>query len=310
MSAVVLTFNMDWGVANDDDLRFRRLVRNNLLAALLLGILVPLLPVPPVEHPVAEQPEQLATVVFEKEIVPPPPPPKPIERKPEPLPKKVEEPKPAPKPVHKQAVKPVPQPTAREKAERAGLLAMSDALSDLRDNSVATSFRNTRLTQGGGAERHVERAILTAGTTRGSGGIRTSGLSRDTGGSALAGRSTARVHSPAGNAGGGRVGGKGRGDKSAGRSIEEIQMVFDRHKGSIYSVYNRALRSNPSLQGKVVLKLTIAPSGKVTACSIVSSELGDAALGHKIISRVKMFDFGARDVTEVTITYPIEFLPA
>jgi len=204
----------------------------------------------------------------------------------------------------------VPKPSAREQAERAGLLAMSDALSDLRDNSVASNFRNTRLTQGGDNARHTERAILTAGTTRGSGGIRTSGLSRDTGGSALAGRATARVHSPAGNATGGSVGGKGRGDRSAGRSIEEIQMVFDRNKGLIYSVYNRALRSNPTLQGKVVLKLTIAPSGKVTQCSVVSSELGDPGLGRKITSRVKRFNFGAKDVNEVTITYPIEFLPA
>ena len=87
-------------------------------------------------------------------------------------------------------------------------------------------------------------------------------------------------------------------------------MVFDRNKGSIYSVYNRALRSNPALQGKVVLKLTIAPSGKVTHCSIVSSELADAELGKQISSRVKRFDFGAKDVAEVTITYPIDFLPA
>ena len=310
MSAAVLYFNLDWGVANDDDRRFRRILRNNLLLALALGILIPLLPVPPVEHPVVEQTEQLATVVFEKEIIPPPAPPKPVERKPERLPQKVEKPKPAPKPVHKQVAKPVPRPTAREKAERAGLLAMSDALSDLRDNSVASNFRNTRLTQGGGNARHTERAILTSGTTSGSGGIRTSGLSRDTGGSALAGRATARVHSPVGNAAGGTVGGKGRGDHAAGRSIEEIQMVFDRHKGSIYSVYNRALRSNPGLQGKVVLKLTIAPSGRVTQCSVISSELGDPELAHKITSRVKMFNFGAKDVDEVTITYPIEFLPA
>jgi TonB family protein len=87
-------------------------------------------------------------------------------------------------------------------------------------------------------------------------------------------------------------------------------MVFDRNKGSIYSVYNRALRKDPTLQGKVVLKLTIAPSGKVTHCSLVSSELDDAALGSKITSRVKRFDFGAKEVAEVTITYPIDFLPA
>ena len=87
-------------------------------------------------------------------------------------------------------------------------------------------------------------------------------------------------------------------------------MIFDRNKGAIYSIYNRALRQNPTLQGKVVLQLTITPSGKVSRCTVVSSELDDAALGDKIAQRVKLFDFGAEDVNEVTITYPIDFLPA
>ena len=87
-------------------------------------------------------------------------------------------------------------------------------------------------------------------------------------------------------------------------------MVFDRNKGAIYSVYNRALRSDPTLQGKVVLRLTIAPTGQVTRCELVSSELHDAALGEKIARRVKLFDFGAKNVEAVTITYPIDFLPA
>jgi hypothetical protein len=53
---------------------------------------------------------------------------------------------------------------------------------------------------------------------------------------------------------------------------------------------------------------TKALSGKVTLCKLVSSELHDPDPGKKIGQRVKLFDFGARDVE--TITYPIEFLPA
>ena len=87
-------------------------------------------------------------------------------------------------------------------------------------------------------------------------------------------------------------------------------MVFDRNKGAIYSVYNRALRKDPSLQGKLVLQLTMAPSGKVTACSVVSSELHDATLEQKISTRVKLFNFGAKSAEAVTITYPIDFQPA
>ncbi len=311
MTAASISFNMNWGVANDDDLRFKRIARNNLLAAIVLGMLIPFLPLPEIERPVPEEPPRLAKLIFEKEVIKPPPPPKPVIEQPKPLPQKTEKPKPVKKEVAVKKPQPVvPKVTAREKAQKSGILALSDSLSDLRQNTVTRNLSNTNLSQSGGQARKTERAVLTAGTTRSSGGIQTASLSRNTGGGSLAGRSTTTVHSPTGNAEGGSVGGNGKGSRSAGRSIEEIQMIFDRNKGSIYSVYNRALRQDPTLQGKVVLKLTIAPSGKVTHCSVVSSELGDAALGSKISSRVKLFDFGAKDVAEVTITYPIDFLPA
>ena len=41
----------------------------------------------------------------------------------------------------------------------------------------------------------------------------------------------------------------------ASRTDEEIQIVFDRYKSAFYRDYNRALRSNPTLQGKMVLRL-------------------------------------------------------
>ena len=311
MPAGALSFYMSWGIATDDDRRFNRIVRNNLLAVILLGLLIPWLPLPEIEKPIPEEPPRLAKLIFEKEIIKPPPPPKAVVKKA--IPKKAEAPKPVKKPKKVVLNKPrpvKPKVTARQKAEKSGLLALSDSLSDMRQNTVTKSFRNTNLSQAGGRARKTERAILTAGTTRSSGGIQTASFSRNTGGGSLAGRSTTAVHSPAGNAETGRVGGKGKGSRSAGRSIEEIQMIFDRNKGSIYSVYNRALRKDPTLQGKVVLRLTIAPNGKVTHCSIVSSELGNATLSSKITSRVKLFKFAAKDVNEVTITYPIDFLPA
>ena len=35
-----------------------------------------------------------------------------------------------------------------------------------------------------------------------------------------------------------------------------------------------------------------------------------ATVLQKISQRVKLFNFGSKDVDEVTITYPIDFLPA
>ncbi len=103
-----------------------------------------------------------------------------------------------------------------------------------------------------------------------------------------------------------RSGGGGK----AARSREEIELVFDRNKGRIYSLYARALRDNAELQGKLVLEFTIAPTGEVTMCRIVSSELRDADLERKIIALVRLFRFDPKDVDTVTTTKPIDFFPA
>jgi len=86
--------------------------------------------------------------------------------------------------------------------------------------------------------------------------------------------------------------------------------VFERNKGAIYAIYNRALREEPGLQGKVVLKLTIAPSGNVTDCRIESSELKTPELEAKLLARIRQFDFGAKDVDQMVVTWPVDFLPS
>jgi TonB family protein len=172
------------------------------------------------------------------------------------------------------------------------------------------------------------RALITSNATGGSGGINTSGYSRDTGGGGLAGRSTTLVEGVAGGRGGGGDGsnsagggtggtGAGRGGTlqrgnsgKASRSIEEIKIVFERNKGAIYAIYNRALREEPSLQGKVVLELKIAPAGQVVDLRIVSSELKSPDLERKLLARIKQFDFGAKDVDAITVTWPVDFLPS
>jgi outer membrane biosynthesis protein TonB len=227
--------------------------------------------------------------------------------------------KPTPTKPIKTVLAAVPHPVddaraARAKAQRSGLLAFKDALADLRDQPV-TTIVNTKTRRSGsdGAASSAERSLITSDLTRGSGGINTAALSHDTGGAGLAGHETTRVRSSMDSNGGGsaasstNTSGAGR---NAGRSVEEIQTIFDRNKGAIYAIYNRALRSDPSLQGKVVLKLTITPSGRVSACRVVASDLHAAELESKLTGRVLLFDFGAKDVGELTITYPLDFLPA
>jgi hypothetical protein len=97
----------------------------------------------------------------------------------------------------------------------------------------------------------------------------------------------------------------------AKRTDEEIQLVFDRYKDALYRIYNRELRKNSFIKGKLVLQLTIEPDGKVSSCVVNSSDLNSTELEKKIIARVLRFNFGnKKGVTRLSILYPIEFLPS
>ena len=95
------------------------------------------------------------------------------------------------------------------------------------------------------------------------------------------------------------------------RTDEEIQIVFDRYKASFYRLYNRELRNDPTLQGQMVLRLTIEPDGSVSMCALVRSDMEAPELATEVVSRVKTINFGAKEgVQALTIVYPIDFLPA
>ena len=308
------SLSLPWSVSAEDERRYRKILTAVLVVTLALGVAIPLLPVfkQSIEQQVA-LPPRVAKLIFEKRTEPKPvpkvvekPKPKPVEKK-KPEPKKKTPPKVAKKPEpQKPPVDAIEQ--ARKKASSAGLLALQDSLADLRDQSVDQLRGANRLSNSGSQARQTERSMLTSKVGNASSGINTSGLSRDAGSTTLATRTATEVKSAITKVQ--RASGGKQDDRNSSRSIEEIQIVFDRNKSSIYSLYNRALRKNPTLQGKLVLSLTIAPSGKVTAINMVSSELSDATLENKLIQRIKMFDFGAKAVGAVTITYPIDFLPA
>ena len=109
-----------------------------------------------------------------------------------------------------------------------------------------------------------------------------------------------------------RLGGKGGGGgRCAGRTDEEIQIVFDRHKSELYRLYNRELRRDPTLRGQMILRLRIEPDGSVTLCELRGTDMRAPELAAQVVARVRAFDFGAKEgIGPVTILYPIDFLPA
>ena len=295
-------YDLPWSPTEEVERRFRKVVRNAFIIFAIFAILIPLLPVP--ERDLAKAPEipdRIVKLVLEKKIPPPPPPPKIEEKKPEPE-KKVEQPKPPP-----------PKPDARERAQNAGLLKLQDQLADLRDNAILDKAAQTKnLTGKIGEETRSERSLITSKVGTSSGGINTASLSRGYGGGAgsLTGHNTTQVSSATLSSQGTNKVERGAGSGKASRSEEEIAMVFDRNKGAIYAIYTRALRDKPDLQGKLVLELTIGSDGSVMKCDVVSSELNDPELERKLVARIKLFRFEAKDVGTITVTKPIDFFPA
>lgn len=296
-------YELPWSPTEAVERRFRNIVRNAFILFALLALLITLLPMPPKTQVKApEIPDRIVKLVLEQKKPPPPPPPPKIE------------PKETPKPIEKVAPKPEPpKPDARQKAQNAGLLKLQDQLADLRDNSVLDKAAMTKNLSGKvGETTSSERSLITSKVGASSGGINTAALSRGYGSGAgsLTGHTTTQVTSStlAAQANDGVK--RGAGATKAARSREEIELVFDRNKSAIYALYSRALRDKPDLKGKVVLELTIAPSGEITNCRVVSSELNDEDLERKLVARVKSFRFEARDVETITTTKPIDFFPA
>jgi outer membrane biosynthesis protein TonB len=309
---------LPWESSLVDDARYRKILRNLLSAFLAFAILIPWLPVEELSREKQEAvPPHLARVIMEKKVLPKPIPvpvkPKPVEKKkPEPVEKKKPEPvvKKKPEPV----VKPPPKvevpnrlEKARELAAVSGVLAFQDSLADMRDSMDVSSLNNTGMSSGQASAEKTERAILSAAAKTGSGGIKTAALSRDTGGAALSGRETTRVTSALASGAAEDVAGSSA--SLGGRSDESIRRIMDRNKGAIFAIYNRALRKNPRLSGKLVFEMQIEASGAISELALISSELGDDKLSRKILSRIRMIRFEPEQVVTTTVNYSFDFLP-
>ena len=218
-------YDLPWTPSPEDERRVRRVLGAALGIFIGLGVVIPLLPereqarvVPPAV------PERVVEFLLER---PKPPP------KPEP---KVEVPRSEPeitprvarqRPVAAPVVDEPPRADPRRKAAASGLLALSDQLAQLRDREVADATPTQALNAGAGDRTRVDRALLTARTGEGSGGIAVTAASSGFGGGStgLAGHATAQVLNVAA-APAGDVQRSGKSSKAA--RARKSRIVFDR----------------------------------------------------------------------------------
>lgn len=286
---------LPWTIAEADEKRFQRILWIVLAISVVLSIAVPIIDVPEIAREEAEAlPPRLAKLVVEKKEEPPPP-----------EVKKEEEPKPDEKKPESKTE------AAREKAQQSGLVALRKELAELRSNPALESLKkDTALLLGGQEMITNQRSVITSNVSRGSGGVQGTAINRNIGVQTLASISTTKVESPIGADDVRVADDDPKKPRKKTRTLEELQLVFDQNKGAVFSLYSRALRNDPSLQGKVVLQLTVGSAGDVVDCTVVSSDLKDEDFLRKLVARVKLFEFGRKDVEAMTVTYPIDFLPS
>jgi hypothetical protein len=303
---------LSWTYSGEDDKRFRKSAFLALLATLLLSAIVSQITLPPLVINGQEMPQRVVRLLMEEK---PKPPPAPVE-----MPKpKVAQKKPVEQPVQVAKVEPKVEELAPKEPEAKdqGILAFRAKLASAQDDQVVGKL---------GLQAHIDnsdynagraqRSMLTTSAPGTSGGINLASISRGVGrgngnGGGMAGVAVTRASSAisaVGTPGGDRP---VAGDVGvAGRTDEEIQIVFDRYKAALYRLYNKELRRDPTLKGQVILKLTIEPDGTVSMCELKSSDMNAPDLTAQVVERVKGFDFGAKAVPAITILYPIDFLPA
>jgi periplasmic protein TonB len=302
---------LPWDKDEIESGRFKRILLIIVVLVLVSSAIIPFLTVTKPDRTKATSiPPRLVKMVLEqkKEVKPPPIPEQPKEEEPEPElekeqePEKKTEPEKAPEPEKK----PIEKPSAKQVAKKH--IAVFDALADLREPDDMQAIKSKRsLSKEQGKAATVTRSLITKKATQGSGGVKVASASRSSGTGTLAGQNTTNVKSDINDA----VENTKQVSKSGSlkRSSENIQLAFDKYYSQIFSPYQRALRKNPALQGRVRFNLVIQPDGSVSACTILSSELNDPALEKRLISKIKKMKFGAQNVAVWTGPYLINFFP-
>lgn len=95
---------------------------------------------------------------------------------------------------------------------------------------------------------------------------------------------------------------------TAAGSREDIEIVFDRHKGGLFAEYVRAQRANPQLAGTIDFEIDIAKTGEVTGCRVRSSTLGDPDLERRLCARISAMKFSPR-ASPITVPKKVSFFP-
>lgn len=312
---------LPWSVEEKENRQFAVITVGLFIVFLIFAIWIPMISLPEPDRETLEKlPPQLAKLVVKKE---PPKPikkeaPKPEEPKEEP-PKEKEPPKPKEKPVKKEVKpkeKPVEKPKvkqtvkqAREVARKTGLLALQNDLAELK-SAVDVSALKKKPVKTAAKKTIAAKAkdVDAKKLLKTSGGIQTEAMAVPAESIELAGRSATELEQTADE----RALAIAEAEAALRQNIrsdDSIRLAFELAKKALYKLYNRELRKNPFIEGLVSFEVVIEPSGEVSYCRVLESELDHPELERKFVNRIKLHNFGPEEVGRITTQINIDFQP-
>lgn len=299
---------------NSQDKKFYNILLALIALYFVVAVVVPSIERIEVPREIKEQvPAQLTRIVIEKKQLPSPEPitPKPPEEKvvEPPEPKKVLKPKPKKVAVEKPVNK---RQAAKQKAQSSGLAAMKDELLAMREVLEIKPNASKQLQKNDVKQTQVKRKLLAAKVNQQSSALANAKVSQTVASDELSALNTQTIRLSDEEV---LASGEGEEQYADSQSLDNVRsemklrQTLEASKARLYALYNRALRKDPLLKGKVVFNIEIQPSGAISQVVIESSELENAKLERQLLVILRSIDFGAEDVLLMATVWAIEFLP-
>ena len=305
------------------DKLFKQILWLLLLVYVVFAVVVPMLEQVELPREVKEQvPPQLAKIILQEKQLPPPVKPEVKPPEPEPLPKlepelappeeKVPE-KPVEQAVKPQIVQPTTREAAKEKASTSGLAAMKDELFSMREAFDVKPAAQRKLDQTTAQEVKVKRDLLAGAANKQTDSLAKSTISKTVAAGSLTGNETQQIRLAKEEvlaSQGASAEKASQASQGGQRSEAALRRTLEANKSRLYSLYNRALRKDPFLKGKVMFEIVIQPNGNVSKVTINSSELNNAKLERQLTLVLRSISFPAEKVAVMTTIWAIDFFPS
>lgn len=304
---------------SEQDRKFTTILITLFALYFVISVIVPFIDQVEISREIKEQiPVQLAKIILKEKQLPVPEKPKEKiieDKKEEEKLDKIKKEKPVKKVLVKKPTLSVEhqRTLAKEKAKTSGLAAMKDELFSMREAFDIKSTATTNLSEEKTSEVKIKRKLITSNLNKQSTALTAVKTANVVNSDVLSTRNTQKVRLSDKEVLANTdviVEEKLTVTKSGQRSEVSLRRSLEANKARLYARYNRALRKDPFLQGKVLFEIEIQPNGKISNIVIKSSELNNPKLERQLLVILRSITFPADSVAVMKTIWAIDFLPS